>query len=670
MEEKRKSSVGTKIMNKIILLIIVICCSLSFLSYFKTKSNILKTTYSNLQERTSDNAKSIEREFYYREEQLKYIAQLPEVQSMEWNLQQPVLLNEIEKWNYDGMFIMDTKGYGYYAATSEIKDQSQDEFFKTMQEKGSFITEPFLRQEEKESITTIVTPIKDINNKVLGYLCGTIKLDDINEIVQSVKMGEDGYSFLLNDAGKFVAHKNMDYVFDENDFKETFYSGKDESINNTLENVFKKIKTKETAVNEIRTDNENLLIAYTEVKNTPWSICTVVSSEEVLSGIRETAIEQIIITILAIIVGIVISLLIRRYLSSEINHIKQYALELASYNLAYRGETRNNDEFGQVINSLNNGVETLNSTMKEVKSDSNEIQISSEKTNSMLLEMSLELEQAAATTEEISASMEECTASLCEVNKVSQTIDDNTKICVNKAEESLHIADKIEKNAENVYKESMESKENVEKIYKKSSMKLRQALEKISVVKNISQMSKSILDISEQTNLLSLNASIEAARAGEHGKGFAVVAEEVRSLAEQSASAVNYIQSNVDDALSAVNDLSNTSLELLAVVEGDILNDYDKLIQVALSYKESGSNVKGLATDFSKISNEISQSIHNITMSIKELTEAISVVSESSVTIADNMNNINTKKESIMINSSENRDKSLKLDKLVNKFNL
>ena len=57
-------------------------------------------------------------------------------------------------------------------------------------------------------------------------------------------------------------------------------------------------------------------------------------------------------------------------------------------------------------------------------------------------------------------------------------------------------------------------------------------------------------------------------------------------------------------------------------------------------------------------------------MSIKELTEAISVVSESSVTIAENMNNINTKKESIISNSADNKNKSLKLSKLVNKFKL
>ena len=65
-------------------------------------------------------------------------------------------------------------------------------------------------------------------------------------------------------------------------------------------------------------------------------------------------------------------------------------------------------------------------------------------------------------------------------------------------------------------------------------------------VKNIDVLTESILQITEQTNLLSLNASIEAARAGAAGKGFAVVADEIRKLAENSRHAANKIQ-NVTD---------------------------------------------------------------------------------------------------------------------------
>ena len=83
MKKKKISSIGNKIMLQIIALVIGICCSLSVLSYYKTKDNILETTYDTLTERTKDSATAIEREFYYRQEQLNYISLLPEIQSMD-----------------------------------------------------------------------------------------------------------------------------------------------------------------------------------------------------------------------------------------------------------------------------------------------------------------------------------------------------------------------------------------------------------------------------------------------------------------------------------------------------------------------------------------------------------------------------------------------------------
>lgn len=670
MDKRKFYSVGNKIMIQIIILVVSICCILSLLSYYKTKTNILNTANDTLIERTKDSALAIEREFDHRQGELNYIASLPEIQSMNWSIQQPVLLNEIKKWNYDGMFIMDTNGYGYYATTSEIKDQSQDDFFRTMKDKGSFITEPFIRKEEKESITTIITPIKDNKNSIVGYLCGTIKLDDVNKIVQSVKMGNDGYAFLLNSSGNFVAHQKMDAVLNEINFLNYFNNNSDEIINKNLQDILKKINSSETSVEKLKLKDSDIFISHTQVKNTPWSICLVASEKDILSGISEIAIQQVILTIIFIAVGIIISIFIRKYLSSEINNVKQYSSELSSYNLSYRGKARRNNEFGQVIEALNSGVKTLNSTMNEVKLNSNEICSSSEQIDSMLSEVSCELEEAAATTEEISASMEECNSSLQEVNSISQLISSNAKAMVNKASESVELAKKIEEDATVIESETITSKENIEEIYKNSSIRLKEALDKISIVENISLMTNSILDISEQTNLLSLNASIEAARAGEHGKGFAVVADEVRKLAEQSAATVNDIQLNVGKALNAVKDLSSTSSELLSVVERDILGDYKKLINVALSYKSAGTNVKHMASDFSGISSEISESIETVATSIEELTAAISVVSESSITIAENMNNINIKKETMLNNSAENKSKSSELSKLVNKFNL
>lgn len=659
-------NVGTKIMLEIITLVILISCFTSYLSFYKTKVNIENTTKNTLITRAKDSAQAVKKEFVVRQKQLENIALLPEIQSMVWEKQYPVLLEQMKKWEFDNLFVVDKNGFGYYPETNEIKDQSQEEFFQLMVEKTSFITEPFIREVEKESITTIVIPLKDSSNNILGYLCGTLNLKDVNEIVQNIQLGTDGYGFLVNDAGQFVAHKNMDLVFNKANILD--YAGENEKAGVTA--LFENIKSDKTDVQAIELDNKETFIAYTTVENTPWSIALTVSKSEVLSDINEIGRQQILLFIIAIIISVGISILIKKDISRELKNIQKYSAELSNYNLSYRGQSNSNNEFGQVVKLLNAGVDSLNKTILHVKESSDGIFSGSSEINDMLVEVSSELEQAAATIEEISASMEECAASLMEVNSMTQKVNDNITVSVSSATKGLKLANDIEENANLLHKETINSKNNVEQIYKKASIKLKESLEKVAVVKNISAMSNDILEISERTNLLSLNAAIEAARAGEHGKGFAIVANEVKSLAEQSASAVTTIQSNVDEALSAVNELSAASAELIDVLEKDILNDYSKLINVTLSYKSAGTNVKDMATNFSDISEKISESMSQIAGNMENLSQSISAVTNSSTLIAENMSIISNKNEDIVSKSEANKTKANNLSVLVNQFKL
>lgn len=663
-------NVGTKIMLQIITLVIIISFFSSYISFYETKKDIITTTKNTLINRTKDSSNAVKNEFSSRQKQLENISLLPEIQSMNWDVQRTVLLDQIQKWNYDNMFIFDLTGHGYYADTNEIKDQSQEDFFKSMLEKTSFITEPFIRQNEKESITTIVIPIRNFSNTIIGYLCGTVNLIDINTIVQNIQVGDNGYAFLINDNGKFVAHNDMNMVMNQSIILDYVNEDSSDSEKSNINNLFDNIKSDKTSVEETKFFGEDIYISYTPVENTPWSIALIASSDEVLRDINEIGKQQILLFIVSIVIGIVISIFIKITLSKELNKIKNYSSELSSYNLSYKGISTQNNEFGQVINSLNSGVDTLNKTMFEVKVSSNEIYSSSNEIDSMLVSVSSELEQAAAAIEEISASMQECSASIVEINSMSQKVNDNTKSSVNNASDGLSLANKIESDASLLHKETINSKNNVENIYKNCRLKLEESLDKVSIVKNISALSNSILEISEQTNLLSLNAAIEAARAGEHGKGFAVVANEVKNLAEQSASAVGTIQSNVNEALKAVTDLSTASSELLDVVEKDILNDYSKLINVTVAYKSAGTNVKDMAYSFSDISEKISSSMNQITDNIESLSQSISLVTDSSALIAENMSNISNENESIVNKSNENKAEATNLSNLVNKFKL
>ena len=246
-------------------------------------------------------------------------------------------------------------------------------------------------------------------------------------------------------------------------------------------------------------------------------------------------------------------------------------------------------------------------------------------------------------------SIEQISVSVEQMSKTIEGIDNIIFNASNKAKD-LHIA-------------SMKSKEKMQATSTATS-DLRNALGFIS------NFVSSIRNIAHQTNLLAMNAAIEAARAGEYGKGFAVVAEEVRKLSEASAQAVNSIQQNVDGTVNAVRQLSNASSELLCVVEKDILSDYEKLINVTADYESAGTRVKEIADNFSEVSHTVYESSNEISTSINEVTEAVSAVTNSSVAIADNMLEINTRKEHILNNSKENKEKSSQLSELVNKFTL
>ena len=130
------------------------------------------------------------------------------------------------------------------------------------------------------------------------------------------------------------------------------------------------------------------------------------------------------------------------------------------------------------------------------------------------------------------------------------------------------------------------------------------------------------------------------------------------------------IQKNVSDVLSAVQDLSIASSELLKLLESYILTDYSKLINITVSYKDAGNTVKEMASKFSDISSEISESMEEISTSMNSISSSVSTVTDSSTVIAENMKNITTQNSAILDAAEHNKSISTKLTNLINKFKL
>ncbi|MEY9977806.1 methyl-accepting chemotaxis protein [Lysinibacillus sp. RC79] len=157
-----------------------------------------------------------------------------------------------------------------------------------------------------------------------------------------------------------------------------------------------------------------------------------------------------------------------------------------------------------------------------------------------------------------------------------------------------------------------------------------EALESIRLLEeNAGQVERIISlvgDIAAQTNLLALNASIEAARAGEHGKGFAVVAEEVRSLADESAKAVQGItslvqsmQQNVEIVVKQMNHQVTFATKEAARVS-----------ETTTAVEGMSSSVHEMATSIVEISSLIEQQMHNIETTARQSQEVAAIAQETS----------------------------------------
>ena len=658
--KKKKNNFLFRIGNRILIiftsLLVILVAAITIVSFNKTKSSLSSIIEENFSNRIIDSTKLLTNEFKAKFRELENISNLEEIQSMDWGKQYPALLKQAEIWGFEHMFVLDLNGIGYYAETNTIKDQSKEEFFEIVSGDVKVITEPFVGDEM--SIVTLTVPIKK-DNKVIGNLCGVINLEKIHNIIQNINVGNNSYSFILNKEGKLISHSDLKFIFDSEENDITDYT--------KLASV---VTNREAGIQRFKENGSTYLAVYNPIEGTNWSLIMSIPESEILSSINELSIFQTILSVFFLSIGIVICILVRKWITNEVNKLNRLSNELANYNLSHKEIVEGNNEFADVINSLNNSTTILNNTMVEVNKTSNNLIDCNNKIDEIINDLNNELITSSSEVESISAMMQESSAALLELNASSEKVLKNTKSCVDKASEGLALSEVIEKSSSKVHIDTLNTKAHIEEIYSNCSEELKKSLEKIKVIENISHMSNLILSIAEQTNLLALNAAIEAARAGEGGKGFAVVAEEIRKLATQSSNAVNNIQGELDNVLSAANDLTATSTDLLNIFETEILVSYNNLIDITTEYKESGQSIKNIAHDFNDISINTSNSINEIINGLSSLSEVFSSVADSSINISEIIFEITENSKVVASMSNEGKNLSTELSESISKFEL
>ena len=133
-------NVGNRILAQTISLILFVSIFSSLLSFVQSRNILINSNRENISVRSQESANVLSSEFGTRKKQLIYISKLPEVTSMNWDIQKDFLLTQAKKWDFRNIFVMSTDGHGYYPDTGKIVNQSKEDFFKDIVEKTTFIT--------------------------------------------------------------------------------------------------------------------------------------------------------------------------------------------------------------------------------------------------------------------------------------------------------------------------------------------------------------------------------------------------------------------------------------------------------------------------------------------------------------------------------------------------
>jgi len=370
-----------------------------------------------------------------------------------------------------------------------------------------------------------------------------------------------------------------------------------------------------------------------------------------------------------IISSTTIALVITRILKN-LSRINNKLVEIVDSNgdLTKKIEINSGDEIENLGNSLNDLLLYIKNIISNINENSKKLKLLSEQLTKNVTSSQENSTNISATMQQMSAASEETAASIEEIIFSSNNINTLIKEFYDKSKESKTLVDGISSESQKTYEISVTQKELSSKNVSDITDRVQKKIEDAKSVKEIENLTTTILEIANQTNLLSLNAAIEASHAGDAGKGFSVVASEIGKLASNATTAANKIKEISNKVISSVNSLTDETDNMIRFVRNEITGAYDTLIQTSVKNKdnmekidETIAYIEKEALSISTTINEIDENLNAISIAVDENAKGISEINISLVDLTEGISDVDSK-------SSEINSISSLLDKETNKF--
>ena len=382
--------------------------------------------------------------------------------------------------------------------------------------------------------------------------------------------------------------------------------------------------------------------------------------------------KLILVEIICIIVCVFVSLIIGRLMAGNVRKINKKMDELANSegDLTQEIIVSSTDEIGQVADNFNLFISKLRGMMQAVKGNGYRLREATGNINDQVAMTVDEINTITTSLNDMTEAMNETTEAITGIATASGNAQNLSGKVYRQAKMNADNALNISKHADELKESNQRTKHRALELTERVTADVSKQIEEVRKVEHIVQLTDAILSISEQTQLLALNASIEAARAGESGKGFAVVADEISKLADETTQTAQAIVEINQFTIDAVNGLSDAAKDMISFMQQDIQDDYEKMVTIGEEYSADALRFMEQMEQFSLLSQNLNSELSEIEDAISQI---MAVVEEETASIADvtvNAENISAKMKVVSESSQTNGEIVSELEEVLSKFTL
>ncbi|MBQ7776753.1 MAG: methyl-accepting chemotaxis protein [Lachnospiraceae bacterium] len=477
-----------------------------------------------------------------------------------------------------------------------------------------------------------------------------VKAESVEQLMETIDLGEGSIIGFVTEGGKELLYEKLPEGMEST-------LGEDEGVFGQYVSAYVKEETLSGSV-QVDYKGKECLFIYSKSDLNHAVVCAMVPLEIITGQAESIKSLTVTLVILAIMIAAIIGIWIAAGIQGNMKRISDRFGEVAKGDLTVKVAAKGRDEFNLLAASATNMIDNNKKLVVKVNHATGELEGSAEGVKDASWIISNYSKDISKAISGINIGMEKQSsyAQICvektyalsdEMQEVSNTVD-RVEVVVQKTErlieDGMKMVQLLGKRAVETTAITTQVGSNIEELKDMTLL--------------INQFVKTIAEISQQTNLLSLNASIEAARAGEAGRGFAVVADEIRKLADDSADAAREIQGNVE----LITERTDYTVENARQAEEMVALQTEVVEKVVSIFKEMNGYMSMLVQGLGDIIKSTEradaeregtlESVKNISGVIEENAENVRAVNGVVERLQENVENLNAISKTL----SENMD--------------